>query len=76
MKYPLYDLNNEEFESLVVSICEEVLGIATINFTKGKDGGRDAKFTGTANSFPSTNNPWNGKFIIQAKHTEKQNASC
>lgn len=76
MKYPLYDLNNEEFESLVVSICEEVLGIATINFTKGKDGGRDAKFTGTANSFPSTNSPWNGKFIIQAKHTEKQNASC
>ena len=76
MKYPLYDLNNEEFESLIVSICEEVLGIATINFTKGKDGGRDAKFTGTANSFPSTNSPWNGKFIIQAKHTEKQNASC
>jgi len=45
-------------------------------FSDGKDGGRDAKFTGIANRFPSERDPWNGKFIIQAKHTTRQEASC
>jgi hypothetical protein len=76
MKYPLHDLDDREFELLVVSICEEILGIGTINFSEGKDGGRDAKFTGKANKYPSESKPWEGKFIIQAKHTEKSYASC
>ena len=76
MRYPLEELSSDEFEKLVISICEEILGTATISFAKGKDGGRDGKFTGRANNFPSTSSPWDGKFIIQAKHTEKQNASC
>ncbi len=76
MRYPLYDLHWQEFENVVISICEEILGIGTINFTDGKDGGRDAKFTGTANHFPSDTTPWRGKFIIQAKHTTNMVASC
>lgn len=76
MKYPLHDLDDRTFELLVVSICEEILGIGTINFSEGKDGGRDAKFTGMANKFPSESKPWEGKFIIQAKHTTKPSASC
>jgi hypothetical protein len=76
IKYPLHNLVDKEFETLVALICEEILGIGTIVFSDGKDGGRDAKFTGTANRFPSEANPWNGKFIIQAKHTTTPEASC
>lgn len=76
MKYPLYELTWQEFELIVASICEEVLGLGTIIFAAGADGGRDAKFNGTANNFPSRNSCWSGKFIIQAKHTTKVNASC
>lgn len=76
MKYPLENLTDVEFENLVALICSEILGIGTVVFTDGKDGGRDAKFYGKANNFPSTSKPWEGKIVIQAKHTDKINASC
>jgi len=76
MSYPLHELIWQDFEEVVASICEEILGTGTIIFSDGKDGGRDAKFTGKANSFPSKSSPWDGKFIIQAKHTRKLGASC
>jgi len=38
-------------------------------FAAGPDGGRDAKFVGTAQRFPSTASPLTGKIIVQAKHT-------
>jgi len=76
VKYPLNELSSGEFENVVTSICEEILGMGTLIFSEGKDGGRDAKFTGRANSFPSEASPWDGKMIIQAKHTVKIGASC
>ncbi|MFV8333232.1 ABC-three component system protein [Flavobacterium sp. GSP14] len=76
MKYPLENLTDSEFERLVALICSEILGIGTVVFTDGKDGGRDGKFYGKANNFPSKSEPWNGKIVIQAKHTDKINASC
>lgn len=76
MKYPLENLTDTEFEILVALICSEILGTGTIVFSDGKDGGRDAEFKGTANNFPSKANPWIGKIIIQAKHTQRNNASC
>lgn len=76
MKYPLHELNYKEFEKLVALICEQILGTGTITFSDGKDGGKDAKFEGRANNFPSKTKPWDGKFIIQAKHTTKPTASC
>lgn len=76
MKYPLENLTDTEFENLVALICERILGTATVVFSIGKDGGKDAKFTGTANNFPSNSNNWIGKIVIQAKHTNKNNASC
>ena len=76
MNYPLENLTHNEFEILVALICSEILGTGTIIFSDGKDGGRDAEFNGTANNFPSKLKPWNGKIIIQAKHTQKNNASC
>jgi len=76
MKYPLHNMTDEQFELLVCQICEKILGTGTINFSKGKDGGKDAKFHGIADNFPSKNSPWNGKIKIQAKHTSNSTASC
>ncbi|NQT58531.1 MAG: hypothetical protein HQ557_06070 [Bacteroidetes bacterium] len=76
MNYPLYNLNDTEFEELVGLVCSKILGTGIIIFSQGKDGGRDGKFTGMANNFPSSSSPWCGKFIIQAKHTTKPNSSC
>jgi len=77
MKYPLENLaDDKEFKDLVALICEQILGIGTIVFSPGKDGGKDAKFIGKANKFPSETSLWEGKIIIQAKHTERPNASC
>jgi hypothetical protein len=46
-----------------------LLGISVQGFAKGPDGGRDAKFVGTAELHPSKSAPWVGTVIIQAKHT-------
>lgn len=67
--YQYQDMNDEEFENLAVEICKEILGLGTQGFSTGKDGGRDGKFVGTANLYPSQSEPWTGTTIIQAKHT-------
>lgn len=74
--YRLENLSEDEFEKLVNMLCERVLGIGTVSFSKGKDGGRDGRFEGKANDYPSSSEPWVGKFIIQAKHTDNYQASC
>lgn len=76
VKYPLHYQNEDDFENLVTLICKKILGEGVIPFAKGRDGGKDGRFTGTANCFPSENDPWKGKIIVQAKHTEKIQASC
>lgn len=76
MKYPLERLTDTEFEKLVALICHKVLGAGTVIFSVGKDGGKDARFNGKANDFPSKTKPWEGKIVIQAKHTQRANASC
>ncbi len=75
-RFPIHDLNDAEFEKLVVLICREILGIGITSFAPGPDGGKDAKFEGTANAFPSEAAPAIGKFIVQAKHTTSPVASC
>ena len=73
----LYDLlSSDEFECLVAEVCQLTLGVGTITFTDGPDGGRDARFHGTAKTFPSETDPLTGKFIIQAKHVRSRDASC
>ncbi|WP_332453642.1 ABC-three component system protein [Chryseobacterium aquaticum] len=76
MDYRLEMLSEDQFEHLVNRICQDILGTGVISFSKGKDGGRDGKFTGTASNFPSATSCWKGKFIIQAKHTDNYVASC
>lgn len=75
-RFQLQYINPDEFENLVILICRKILGEGVIPFSKGKDGGRDGRFHGKANSFPSQSEPWNGKIVIEAKHTTKDNASC
>lgn len=74
-KYPLENLSWQDFETLVISICHEILGIAAQKFADGKDGARDSSFNGIAKSYPSENKPWEGIFIIQAKHTKAVDGS-
>ena len=74
--YRLYELDDQDFEHLVTQLCMEVLGTSTVSFAPGRDGGRDGRFHGTAQRFPSAESPYTGKFIIQAKHTKRPGASC
>lgn len=74
-RYRYDELTPSAFEDLIVDVCNELLGNGTTGFASGPDGGRDAKFEGTANGFPSQYAPWSGITIVQAKHTDKVEAS-
>lgn len=67
--YKYEDMHAKQFELLVVLISRKLFGIGVQSFTEGPDGGRDAKFNGIAEAFPSKVSPWEGKTIIQAKHS-------
>ncbi len=73
MKFAYEDLSDGQFENLIVLLCQRLLGAAVQGFAKGPDGGRDAKFMGTAELFPSKSAPWVGTTIVQAKHTNGYN---
>lgn len=75
MKYAYEDLSDDQFEGLVVVICRQLFGVSVQGFAKGPDGGRDAKFVGTAELHPSKASPWIGTTIIQAKHTNGYNCT-
>jgi hypothetical protein len=72
---PYFDLNDDQFEQIIVALGQRLFGAGLIGFTKGIDGGRDAKFHGTAECYPSRTAPWTGCTIIQAKHTNGINAA-
>jgi ABC-3C protein len=74
--YRLYELNADEFEKLVVQICVRWLGVGVTPFAPGKDGGRDGRFHGKANCFPSVQQPIEGHCVLQAKHAAAPNKSC
>jgi hypothetical protein len=73
VKYAYEDLSDEQFEKLIVILCQRLFGISVQGFATGPDGGRDAKFVGTAELHPSKASPWVGTTIIQAKHTNGYN---
>lgn len=75
MKYRYEELSELQFEVLATLICQKLLGLGVQSFATGPDGGRDAKFVGTAERHPSTAAPWQGTVIVQAKHTQAYNAS-
>lgn len=73
MRFAYEDLSSKQFEGLVILLCQHLLGMGVQQFADGQDGGRDAKFIGTAQLHPSTVDPWRGTVIIQAKHTNGYN---
>lgn len=73
MKYVYEEHSHQQFEGLVVALCTKLLGMGVHGFATGPDGGRDAKFTGTAAELPSRAAPWVGTCIVQAKHTNGYN---
>lgn len=73
MGYAYEDLAESQFEQLVVQMSRKLLGRSVQGFSAGIDGGRDARFEGIANGFPSEISPWSGITIIQAKHTNAYN---
>lgn len=75
MKFAYENLSDNQFEELIVLLCQRLLGMSVQGFAKGPDGGRDAKFIGTAELHPSMAAPWVGTTIIQAKHTNGHNRS-
>lgn len=74
--YRLELLDEDSFEKLVVKVCQKILGIGVVSFTKGKDRGKDGRFEGKAECYPSKSDQWKGKFIIQAKHSTSPVSSC
>lgn len=74
--HALYELSDDEFESLVVKICIYWLGEGVTPFAAGRDGGRDGKFHGKANCFPSEGSPLEGHVVLQAKHASAPDKSC
>lgn len=73
MGYAYEDLDDAQFERLVVECARKMFGIGVQSFATGVDGGRDARFEGTAERFPSQAEPWAGLTVIQAKHTNATN---
>lgn len=74
MNYNYADLSPTQFEHLVIHLCGELFGLAAETFSDGPDGGRDSRFEGLAQMFPSTARPWDGLTVIQAKHTNSYNS--
>lgn len=74
MKYNYPELSPNQFEELSIHLCYELLGMATQTFSEGPDGGRDSRFDGVAECYPSRRAPWNNLTVIQAKHTNSYNS--
>lgn len=73
MGYAFEDLDDAQFERIVVQLARKQFGLAAQGFATGPDGGRDARFIGVAAQFPSSNSPWDGTTVFQAKHTNATN---
>lgn len=71
-----HDLSSTQFEKIIVLISKKIFGISASEFCPGRDGGRDSKFVGVAELYPSEAMPWSGIIIVQAKHTKSSSASC
>lgn len=74
MAFQYEDLDDSQFERLIVECARKLFGTGVQEFAAGPDGGRDARFEGTAEMFPSSNAPWEGITVFQAKHTIAINA--
>ncbi|HEX7134450.1 MAG TPA: hypothetical protein VF228_17890 [Iamia sp.] len=67
-KFDFSRLGAEQFELLAQAVVKAVIGNGTITFGPGRDGAREATFEGTSENYPSSQSPWSGKWLFQAKY--------
>lgn len=65
--YDLNRLGEKEFEHLAQALIKNIIGVGTITFGDGPDGGREATYSGKA-PYPSDSEQWDGQWIFQAKY--------
>ena len=68
--YDLEKLGWLNLENLICCLLREIVGSGLSVFSGSRDQGRDATFRGRASRFPSDNEQWEGKWIMQVKHRE------
>jgi hypothetical protein len=66
-KHNIDNLGPDEFEKMSQSILQKVIGPGIRVYGMGKDGSREATFSGKAD-YPSTAERWDGKWVFQAKY--------
>ncbi len=66
----------QDFEDLVRALGLRLFGAGLTAFKPGKDGGRDARFEGVPEAWPSKTNQVHGKYVLQSKHTGNAVACC
>ena len=74
MDYDFSRLSTRSFEQMIQSISLSILGGGVTIFGDGPDGGREATFEELHN-FPSSNSPWKGYGVIQAKFRQRPTQS-
>lgn len=75
-QFPLHQMLWPDFEELIRDIGFKILGAGLSPFKDGPDGGRDARFEGKPNAWPSETAQEQGQYIVQCKHTKKADACC
>ena len=68
--YNLSGLDTRTFQQLVQAIAIKEVGPGVLVYGDGRDGARDAAFTGRT-IYPSAAQPWDGHLIIQAKYRQR-----
>ena len=66
----------QDFEDMVRSLGMRLLGPGLSAFKPGPDQGRDARFEGKPERWPSLNSGVHGRYALQSKHTTKPAACC
>ncbi len=70
--FKLHELGWNDFQNLCLTVTSEVFGQTVRDFLPNNDAGRDGAFYGTWISTESE--PYQGDFVIQAKHTSNLSA--
>ncbi|SMD24484.1 hypothetical protein SAMN05660733_07732 [Lentzea albidocapillata] len=70
--YDLTRLGTREFEHLTQALAIKILGAGVSVFGDGRDGGREASFTGSMSyPHPDPGEPWDGYGVLQAKFHQR-----
>lgn len=68
-KYDFLRLGTANFQSMVQTLIKEIIGAGVTSMDLiGKDGARDAYYSGKAELYPSKEECWDGTWIFQVKY--------